>query len=83
MNEEIKKLKEKMIKAGMSTQSVDVMNELEKYMKELERRVEQQPQREVNESLEEIAGANIIVQNVNIFIGDTPPRTELSENKKV
>lgn len=67
--ESIEKIKSHIITGKAETKDIDVLNELEKYIRDLEEKVKMVPEPALLESFDEMVPGNVVIQNATIYIG--------------
>lgn len=73
IHESINRIKSHIITGKAETKDIDVLNELEMYIRDLEEKVKMVPEPALLESFDEMVPGNVVIQNATIYIGCTPP----------
>ena len=77
IHDNIKYLKHRIATENMTTKDIDIVNEIERYIKELEEsRIVAEPA--LLETFDEMVPGNVVIQNASIYIAcDIPPTSGL------
>ena len=73
VHESINRIKSHIITGKAETKDIDVLNEIEAYIVEMEKKTKMVPEPALLESFEEMVPGNVVIQSATIYIGHTPP----------
>lgn len=69
MKEKIEKIKQAIVKSSIDNKYIDELNEVQKYIENLEKKIQEKPEKTLEENIEAEIPYTVYIEHANIQIG--------------
>lgn len=80
MKERIERIKQAIVRSNMENKYLDEMNEIQKYIEKLEKKIQEKPEMALEENMEAGIPYTVYIEHANIQIGMTEKSPLLKKN---